>query len=396
MTDILMPRLTSNDDSYVLVEWLVSDGQKVTEGEEIALVDTSKATVELVSPADGIVRTLAALSGALTVGDRVGVLYASTEEFDESGKGPPALAPTAVPVSDDAGLAVTRGARELAAEHGLTDDDLRGLGTGLVRRSDVERLIAAGSSGRVTTGPQVDTGPDVSTESGDDAVRPLSRSQRAVSATVRKSHRTIPTGFVLVKVAVDEALRVAAETRRTHDVLVGIPELLVMALGSLHERFPFCYATLIDDENVVLHPAATVGVTIDTGHGLHIASVPDADTSSCAEIADRLMELRLRSVSGTFQGRDLSVSTILLSLHHERDVVHAQPIVLPGQTCAVTLAGVLDEVVLAEGVPASRKVVHLGLAYDHRVLNGAEGTRFLTALKDTLENPEALVTGVRV
>lgn len=384
MTDIRIPKFNSNDDAYILVDWLAEDGQRVDEGEPVALIETSKAVVELDSPAPGVVRRCLALRGTCAVGDLIAELYATESEYERArdasadhGSGPPRpAAPAGRPT-------LTRGAGELADRHGLGEEELTALGKKVVRRADIEALLA-----RRTPAPDPSA---AATDGG--RVAELSPAQRAVGATVSESHRTIPSAYVVVKTTVDRALEHAAELCSSRGVLVGLPELLVMAVASLRERFPYCFATVADERTVVLHDSADVGVTIDTGNGLYIAAVHRAEARSCEDIAQLLMEFRLRSMRQNFRGEDLAGSNIVVSLHNDSDVVLARPIVFPGHTCAVVLAGVLDEVVLdANGVPATRKVVHIGLSYDHRAINGREATDFLRAVKDALEAPEKLTS----
>jgi 2-oxoglutarate dehydrogenase E2 component (dihydrolipoamide succinyltransferase) len=100
------------------------------------------------------------------------------------------------------------------------------------------------------------------------------------------------------------------------------------------------------------------------------------------------MTYRMTALRGTFRAGDLSGANILLALHTDDDVTHAVPLVLPGTSCAVSLAGRQTELFLdAGGAVAQRTVVHLGLAYDHRILNGRDAVGFLRDLSDLLQHP---------
>lgn len=411
MTAVRVPKFNSNDAAYLLLEWVVEDGETVTDGQEIALLETSKAVVELNSPGDGVLERRAEARTECAVGDPVAVLHPDRSAYE---RGATPMAPPNAPAEPSAQpCSVTRGARELAEEHGIPLERLHALGRKVVRRAHVEDLLAdaAGRAHRPgetdTPGPQGNdagahrngtasqlTGPDAqhllngTDEAADGRTEPLSAVQRAVAATVSESHRTVPTAYVAVRVGVDAALEHAARLSRSERALIGLPELLVAAVAALRPRFPHCFATPVGEDAVRVHPAAHVGVTVDTGNGLFVATVRDAETLAPADIAHRLMEFRLRSLRGGFRAEHLADSTVALSLHTEDDVVLARPIVFPGHTCSVALPGVLDEVVLdADGAPRRRRVVNLGLAYDHRVLNGRTAMAFLRALKELLESP---------
>ncbi|QLH25629.1 2-oxo acid dehydrogenase subunit E2 [Streptomyces sp. Rer75] len=381
MTAVRIPKFNSNDAAYLLLEWLAEDGEEVTDGQEIALLETSKAVVELASPGDGVLERRVMARSDCAVGDSVAVLHpdrAAYERGSTAERTPPGRAVDTPPET----CTVTRAARELAEEHGIPPERLHGLGRTVVRRSHVEELLA-----NTSTTPGRAEAPE-GAQTADGRTEPLSAQQRAVAATVSASHRTVPSAFVVVRVDVDAALEHAAGLSRTEQALIGLPELLVAAMAALRPRFPYCFATLVGEDAVRTHPTAHVGVTIDTGQGLFVATVRNAETLSCADIAHRLMEFRMRSLRGSFRAEHLADSGVALSLHTDDDVVLARPIVFPGHTCSVVLPGVLEEVVLdADGTPRRRRVVNLGLAYDHRVLNGRTAMAFLRALKETLERP---------
>lgn len=389
MTEVRIPKFNSNDDAYLLLEWLVEDGEEVGDGQEIALLETSKAVVELTSPGKGVLERRSAALTDCALGEPVAVLHPDRATYE---RGIASADVSADTVADTA--TVTRAARDLAEEHGISPERLHALGRKVVRRSHVEELLASRAvpAGRLpdangTNGQGTGAAAAVA-EAADGRTEPLSPAQRAVAATVSESHGTVPSAFVVVRAGVDAALEHAARLSRSERTLIGLPELLVAAVAALRPRFPYCFATLVGEDAVRIHPAAHVGVTVDTGNGLFVATVRDAESLSHAGIANRLMEFRLRSVRRDFRAEHLTDSAVALSLHNDEDVVLARPIVFPGHTCSVVLPGVLDEVVLdADGTPRRRRVVHLGLAYDHRVLNGRTATAFLHALKEALENP---------
>jgi 2-oxoglutarate dehydrogenase E2 component (dihydrolipoamide succinyltransferase) len=201
----------------------------------------------------------------------------------------------------------------------------------------------------------------------------------------------VPAAFTVVKVDVTDALEAAREATRRLRTLVGLPELLVKATGNLLGRFPLFFATPIDSATVRRAGAAHIGVTFDVGKGLCVPVVRDASTRPLAEISRDLMAFRLTALRGAFRERDLRDATIVVTLHNEPQIVLAVPIIFPGHACALSLAAPLPEVrPAAAGGFAVREIVHLGVAFDHRIVNGRDAALFLTALRETLESPAAL------
>ncbi|MGV9214018.1 2-oxo acid dehydrogenase subunit E2 [Micromonospora sp. RB23] len=397
MTDLVVPKLNNNDTTYVLLDWLAADGEQVHAGEPIAEVETSKAAEELLSDGDGVLHRLVEVNQECAPGDVIAHVFDSEEarqRFLTEAVTPAAPTPEVRP----GGPVLTDSARDLAAAHGLGDDELRGLGKAVVRRTDVERLLADRSAAPTATTEPVVVAAAAALAAGDgpepDDPRPvhaLSRAQRAVAAVVTESHREVPAALAVIKVRADAALAVARQLTRATRTLVGLPELLVKAIGGLREDHPLLFASPGDGSSVRLAEAAHVGVTIDVGTGLFIPVVRDVEELTCAEIAETLMDFRSRAGGEGFRAGELAGGTIVVSLHTDPDVVLAGPIVFPGQTCVVAIGGTQEELALdADGQVVTRRFVNLSAVYDHRVVNGREAVAFLQAVKAALESPDHL------
>ena len=375
MADIVVPKLNNNDTTYILVDWLFEDSQEVPAGAAVVVVETSKAAEELLCKEGGVLHRMVAVAGECRPGEVIGRLFASEQERQRFLDG---LTAAPLPAEPSAPLVITDAARDLARRHGIVEERLRDLGKSVIKSTDVERVIAG--DGRAT----VDDGPDR-------RVVPIGRAQQAVAGVVSESHRTIPAAFVLTRVDVDAALAAAHEASERHGGLIGLPELLIKAVAGLYEQFPAFFASFRGDALAVAD-APRVGVTIDVGEGLSVPVLPDARTLSLADLADALMDIRLKAVRGDFREQDFTGAAIVVSLNNDEGTVFAAPIVFPGQTCMVSLGATMDELTLDEGGPVrARKVAHVGVSYDHRAVNGRDAARFLQELRKRLESPARLV-----
>ncbi|MFJ7200639.1 MULTISPECIES: 2-oxo acid dehydrogenase subunit E2 [unclassified Streptomyces] len=367
MAEIRVPKLNNNDDSYVLLEWLVGDEEPIGADDDVATIETSKAAEDLVSAAGGVLHHMVPAGAVCRPGDLIGrVVPPGTPRAERA-------APTEATeaAGPDDGPVITAPARQLLAELGIDPELTRTLGVKVVRRSDVERLTArSAADGNTLTLP---TG------------------QQAVARTVTRSHQTIPSAYTVIRVevggVVDRARVLTGEWRK----LVGVPEFLIMAVAGLRERFPLCFASPVDERTVSVADGAHVGVTIDIGKGLYVPVVRDAHTMGLKEIATSVGDFRNKALHGSFREQDLTGGTIAVTLHNDEDVTVAVPIVFPGQVCALALGGIRPELVPgADGGAGTDDVrialvAHVGLAYDHRVLNGRDAVLFLRAVKESLE-----------
>ncbi|MBB5080355.1 2-oxo acid dehydrogenase subunit E2 [Nonomuraea endophytica] len=350
MAELRVPKLNNNDTEYMIVEWLVPDGAEVHEDDAVVLVETSKATEELPADTTGVLRH-AMKAGAwcrpdeviATIGLDAPVPTPTTVDVLPA----PAVPSVGAPSGGDevGGPLVTAPAQVLIDQHGITPEQVASLGVHLVRRADVERLLT-----------QEDR-------------RELPRVQRAVARAVELSHQTIPAAYVAVRMNLTPALERARALTREVRRPVGVAEIFVQAVAGLHGEFPLFFARL-DGSHAVLSTTPDIGVTVDLGEGLYVPVVHDAAGRTLKDLAGTLMKHRLAATTGDFKEADLTGANFVVTLHTEGEVEMAIPFVFPGT------AGALAVTSPADGTPAL-----IGLAYDHRLINGRDASLFLAALR---------------
>lgn len=366
MYEITVPTLNSNDASYVLTDWHYADGDAVPPGAEVAVVETSKAAEELTAESGGILQHRVDRAQECRPGEVIGRLFPDEQQrqrFLAAGTdAPPEPAPGR--------LVITEPARRLIDQHGIGTAALEALGKAVIGRADVEKLIPAEGAPR--------------------RIHRLSRSQLAIADVVATSHRTIPAAYAAVLVTVDDAVEVLRAYSEGAPHPARLPELLIRAVADLIDRFPLFFATALDDGTAALADEARVAVTIDMGRGLFLPVVDAAAARSLPGVAASLAAFRAKARREQFAAADLAGATIAVSLP-AGDVLLAQPIVPPGLSCMLAL-GVTHSMLRPDdaGKPVSCRVAHLGLSYDHRLINGWDAAQFLGALKNAIESPERL------
>lgn len=402
MTEFRVPKLNNNDTSYVLVEWLAEDGQEVRDGDPIVLLETSKATEEVEAPADGVLRRLLAEGAECEPGQVIARLLASADEppAETTGGHPdgnPGEPQTSTPPGDVSGVIVTAPARELMQAHGIAMERVYALGRKVIRRTDVEELLGAQEpspavADDATAEDDATAGNDATAGDDDAQWITLSRAQQRTAEVVERSRREIPAAFTAMNVDVTEVLSLARDLTRRLRTLVGLPEMVVKAAGGLLDRFPMFFAEPGPGPRARRAATADVGVTVDVGRGLFIPVVRDVGNRPLAEIAGDLVGFRKTALTGSFRERDLQGGAITLTLHTHDGIVFAVPIVFPGQTCALSLTAPRTEVVQDGPGFAVRKTATVGLAYDHRYINGRDAAEFLGELRTALESPARFLT----
>lgn len=342
MTPVTVPKLNNNDETYLVADWLVDEDAWVEPDTEVVALDTSKAQADIAASGSGYLRRVAAVGDELAVGDILGYLL-------------PKRAPRSAPEPD-------RPARPTqSAERDRPVEPIR---------------------------PVTDDAPEKDLPA---AVHRLDRAQQGTAAVVAKSHREVPAGFTLVKAQVDDVLDRLDRLSDESGAVLGLAEAVVKAVADAQRDFPRFFGSLVDGRTVALADAPHVGVTVDVDGSLYVPVVTRAHERSLAEIADTLMDFRMKALGKEFAAHELTGGNIAVSLNPDPGVVLVQPLVLWPQLCMVSVGAVGEECRIDEaGVAHTRRFVHIGLAYDHRVVNGRDAVLFLTRIKTALEEPAEL------
>ena len=373
MHAISVPTINSNDSDALLQKWLKEDGAEVQPHETIAVLETTKASFDLTAEAGGLLHIAASSGQRYPYGTALGWIFtdsAEREQFFLSGR-------EEQPANAVGGLTLTHAARELVERHGIDEAQLRKLGKSIIKAADLAPLIPAGKPA-----------PTSEAEPAKGEGEALPAQQQSIARVVSKSHATIPEAFLLKKIAIDAALHALGEFSREQKTLASLPDLLVWIVARLAPEFPYFFGALRDDLSFVASRAGNVGVTFDVGHGLFIPVIQGAAGLPLKEVARQMMQFRMRAARNSFRAENFAGGDISISLNMDADILCVVPVILPPQTCMLSLSAVLNELALDEvGKPVSRRYVQLGAAYDHRANNGYAANAFLNAIKMRMETP---------
>lgn len=334
MAELRMPKLNSNDNEYLLVEWLVPDGTEVKADDVVVSVETSKAVEELTAEADGSLHHFAAPGTWCKPNELIATI------------GHPSLGVVSAPSGEVsvAGMPfITAPAQALMDERGISREQLESLGRKVIRRADIEHLQTPGIK--------------------------LSKVQQAVARAVELSHQSIPAAYTVVQMNLLPALERAAASTREIRRPVGVAELFIQTVAAMHADFPLFFSR-IDGHQAIPAETPNIGVTVDVGEGLYVPVL--RNPRSLKEIATTLMKHRVAGASGSFKEADLSGANFMITLHTEGGVVLAIPIVFPGTACALAIT-------------TPGESAYVGLAFDHRLINGRDAALFLRDLGHRME-----------
>ncbi|MFJ6436001.1 2-oxo acid dehydrogenase subunit E2 [Streptomyces sp. NPDC091416] len=343
---LVVPKLNNNDTTYLVTDWLVDEGEWVEPGTDVVSLETSKAVQDIEATGAGHIHRVVTVGQETEVGAVLAVLL--PQPLPLGGQVPAAPASAAPASTASASAAPVPEPR--------------------------------------TEPPAPAPVPPVPGSRAPARVQMLDRIQLGTAAVVTRSHREIPTGFTVVRADVGATLDALAELGEETGTTFGLAEAVIKAVAAQFEEFPLFFGSLSDDRTVGLADAPHVGVTVDTDGSLYVPVIRHAHEQSLEDVADTLMEFRMKALTKDFLAQELDGGNIAVSLNPDPGVVLAHPIVLWPQLCMVSVGAVDEEYRPgADGTPRTVRYVHLGLAYDHRVVNGRDAVRFLNGVRAVLE-----------
>jgi pyruvate dehydrogenase E2 component (dihydrolipoamide acetyltransferase) len=429
MPDVTMPRLSDSMEEATIVTWLVADGDQVTGGQELAEVETDKATVTFEAEAVGVIQLLVGVGetvplGAViariddgTVQPRVaaGSSIAAAANGSSASEPPTPVATTrAVRVADGAASgrpSASPLARRIAASLNVDLHAIEGSGPGgRIVRADVERAATEGpidgqsrpaAPPAVVEAPRSDVAPrerkvdtwDGSGARGAASSVELSRTQRLIARRMAESRATIPDLDLSIEVDMEAACALREELKREADRdTPSINDMIVMASARALAEHPNANAAYIDGR-LERFERVNVGIAVAMPDALVVPTIADADRRSLGDIARTARQLVARVRDGSITPGELSGATFTVSNLGMHGIDFFTAVINPPQAAILAVGAVKPRAVVHSGELVARRSMIATLAADHRVLYGADAAEFLSTLRQLVEQPLRLIAG---
>jgi pyruvate dehydrogenase E2 component (dihydrolipoamide acetyltransferase) len=177
-----------------------------------------------------------------------------------------------------------------------------------------------------------------------------------------------------------------------HEVKIPMEALVIKAVIPALQGFPEFNATL-DGDDLILHRRHDIGIAVDTPDGLLVAVVRDAGSRPILDLATEVRRLGEGARARSLAPDEVSGQTFTVSNIGAVAGGQGTPIVPYGTTAILSVGRVQDKVIAKEGEPMVAPVMPLSLSYDHRVIDGAVGRRFMALVMENLEEPALFLAG---
>lgn len=414
MPVVTMPKLSDTMLEGTLVKWRKKKGDSVEVGDILAEVETDKATMEMESFDEGVLREMYIEEGGVVkVGDKIALILAEGESAGApaaaaspyaSGEKSKASAPAVkapvgpAPVRRSVGSPAANGrvkasplARKIAAARGVNLSAIAGSGPGgRIVKKDVESAPAGG--GGATAMPAIRAARGIA---GEEKSIPLTGMRKTIAERLLASKTQIPHFYLSISVdgaplmALRKELNAAAEKDGGQKLTVN--DFILLAAARAAAEVPKINAAY-DGDAIIEYKDINLAVAVAVEDGLITPVIKKADTLSLGEISAQMKELAAKARGKKLKPEEYQGGTITLSSLGGHGIDNFLPIINPPQAFILGIGAITKQPVVNEQdqIVVGHRLV-ISCSGDHRVIDGAVGAEYMNALRRLVEKPALLL-----
>ena len=396
--EVRVPSLGESVTEATVATWFKKPGDAVAVDEILCELETDKVSLDVPSPAAGVLGEIVAAEGATV--SAAGLLAMITEGAAGAApaKAAPAPAPAAAPAPAPAAAKDVENApaaKKAMAEAGLSADQVQGTGRdGRIMKGDVlAALETKAAEPRPVYAPPAGPRPQAVRE---ERVT-MSRLRRTIALRLKEAQNTAAmlTTFNEVDMSAVMHLRSAHKDafEKRHGVRLGFMSFFVKACIVALKEIPSVNAE-IEGDDIVYKNYYDIGVAVGTERGLVVPVVRNADELTLADIEKRINDFGLRARDNKLKLEELQGGTFTISNGGVYGSLMSTPILNVPQSGILGMHKIEQRPVAIDGKVEIRPMMYLALSYDHRIVDGKEAVTFLVRVKECLEAPERMILEV--
>ena len=424
---IFMPRMSDTMTEGNIVGWLKKEGDKVEPGDTLAEVETDKATMELDSPAEGVILHIAVKEGAVPINAVIAVIGKQGEDWQaaiaaaggafngtpdaapaaESSAAPAPAAPAApapAPSAEESRAKASPLAKSMAKETGVNLAQVPGSGDqGRIVKRDVEAFIEsqksapapapaapAAPSAPATPAAPVAQAPAVTPfyfggGEGNFEERPVSMMRKTIARRLGESKFSAPHFYLTMEINMDKTVQMRERLNEVAPVKISFNDFVIKACTAALRQHPAVNSSWLGDKIRTNHDIH-IGVAVAVDEGLLVPVIRHADMKTMSQINAEVKAMALKAKDRKLQPEEMQGNTFTISNLGMFDIEEFTAIINPPDACILAIGAIAEKPVVKDGQIVVGNLMRVTLSSDHRVVDGATGAQFLKTLKSILED----------
>lgn len=409
MTEVIMPKMGDAMEEGVLLEWLKKDGDKVKSGEVLGTIQTDKATLELESPGSGTLTGLLVKGGeTVPVGKPIAAIVREGESLPEGwANGAKVGAPASESVEAtsrpseqqdqaqeaaqpeppaEGRIVASPLARKIAKERGIDLASIKGSGPGgRIIEKDIPEAAPATPSAPSST-------PSAPPPEGDRPVD-LNRLRQITAQRTAQSKQQVPHFYVTVEVDVERLMALRQMFEEDESGKVSVNDFVVRACALALREMPQVNSSY-EGQKLSQHGEVNIGMAVALDDGLTLPVIKRADQMTLRQISATAKDLAGKARENKLHPDELTGATFSISNMGMLDIDNFIAIIVQPNAGILAVSSIRKRVVVSEEGDEfeARQKMNVSASFDHRVVDGAVGARFINLVKAYLENPSRLVS----
>jgi 2-oxoglutarate dehydrogenase E2 component (dihydrolipoamide succinyltransferase) len=402
MADIMTPALGESVTEATIARWTKKPGDAVKKDELLVELETDKVSLEVVSPADGVLESIAANDGDTVVpGALLGRVTEGAAGAKPASPPPAAKAPEPAPKAPEPApapppaaapaQALAPSVQRIASETGLDTSKIAGTGKdGRITKGDALAALEARSN---APAPAAAPAAPRAVHEREERVR-MTRLRQTIARRLKEAQNTAAMLTTFNEVDMTAIMAIRAQYKdvfeKTHGVKLGFMSFFVRACVAALKQVPDVNAE-IDGQDLIYKNHYDIGVAVGTDRGLVVPVVRDADAMSLAGIEKEIGALGKKARDGHLAIEDMQGGTFTISNGGVYGSLMSTPILNAPQSGILGMHKIQDRPMVVNGQIVIRPMMYLALSYDHRVVDGQGAVTFLVHVKEALEDPQRLL-----
>ncbi|MDP2089525.1 MAG: 2-oxoglutarate dehydrogenase complex dihydrolipoyllysine-residue succinyltransferase [Flavobacteriaceae bacterium] len=392
----------------VIARWLKEDGEFVEKDEEIAEIDSDKATLTINAEEAGTIKIFAAEGDTVDVGEVICSIDTSVkpdvkkvidskkklvEETDVKTPDKHENSSQKFLESNSGEITFTKKnstplAKKIMEENKISANKIIGTGRdGRIMKADVLNLLSAGfnsSSAVVSSGMR---------ETEHSKMSPL-RKKLAQRLVAVKNETAMLTTFNEIDMSAIFVIRTKYKDKfkETYGTNLGFMSFFTKAVTEALNLFPTVNA-MIEGDEIIYHKYADIGIAVSAPKGLMVPVIRNAEQMSFSQIEIAIKDLSTKARDNKITLEEMTGGTFTITNGGVFGSMMSTPIINPPQSAILGMHNIIERPVAIEGKVVIRPMMYVALSYDHRIIDGRESVGFLKTVKEMLENPISIIFG---
>jgi 2-oxoglutarate dehydrogenase E2 component (dihydrolipoamide succinyltransferase) len=402
MTDVRVPTLGESVTEATVATWFKQPGDNINMDEMLCELETDKVTVEVPSPAAGVMGDIVAQEGSVVSMDAL--LTTISEGRAEKPENEKKLATqkdnnvikanTVISGSQNSDIEDAPSAKKLMAENNISPNQITGTGKeGRIMKDDVLKVVQSAVI-KTTENSLVSRAPSAVEDADREERVKMTRLRQTIAKRLKDSQNTAAMLTTYNEVDMTEVMSLRNEFKelfeKKHGTKLGFMSFFTKACCHALKEVPEVNAE-IDGTDIVYKNYVHMGIAAGTPTGLVVPVIRNADSMSFAEIEKSISEKGKRARDGKLSMDEMQGGTFTISNGGVYGSLMSSPILNPPQSGILGMHKIQDRPMAINGNVVIRPMMYLALSYDHRVVDGKGAVTFLVRVKEALEDPRRLL-----